>query len=418
MSRWKSGYDSHQPTHSAQRAITALESIPLEGMSESDLAEYSRLLKVLKVLLTRLAKLDPELMVLNSWEGFPSYLSQAQNEIVAFGQNRNIGHLHNANANVDHVLSALKPLDTGSVVEEFKSVADANAVFQQKIIGELERVKGRGEEISRQLDSQSAAIALGKARLDENNQIIQQQKARLDQSIAEFQKQFSDAQERRTNEFADVLRSIRDEFLVQAKQFETRFGEEAALRQDAYRSHFEALRRRGDDHLKFLQEREQEVNKIFGAIGATAFAGNFKTTADNEARAADNWRLIALLLMSAMIVVASVAFFYSMGHEVDWRAFLFRLGTAIVFAVPAVYAANESSKHRELERLNRKVHLELASIDAYLVLLPEDQRNKIKGDLTVRFFGAPVQIEKLDEVTQKDLFSVLAKALNNLTKGK
>lgn len=122
--------------------------------------------------------------------------------------------------------------------------------------------------------------------------------------------------------------------------------------------------------------------------------------------------------MTAMIGVGAFAFYYSIGHETDWRVFAFRLGTVIVLAVPAVYAANESSKHRERERLNRKIHLELASIDAYLVLLPENQRNQIKGGLTERFFGLPLVKEKAEEVTQKDLFSVLTTVLNNLTKGK
>jgi hypothetical protein len=62
--------------------------------------------------------------------------------------------------------------------------------------------------------------------------------------------------------------------------------------------------------------------------------------------------------------------------------------------------------------------LELASIDAYLVLLPEAERNKIKGNLAEKFFGVPVLKEKGDEVSQKDLFGVLTTVLNNLTKGK
>ncbi len=60
----------------------------------------------------------------------------------------------------------------------------------------------------------------------------------------------------------------------------------------------------------------------------------------------------------------------------------------------------------------------LASIDADFVLLPEDQRNKIKGNLAEKFFGVPVLKEKADEVSQKDLFGVISTVVNNLTKGK
>jgi rubrerythrin len=418
MSRWKTSYDSQQLIQCAQNALTALESIKVEGMSQPDLAEYSRLLKILKVLATRFSKLDPELLSLNAWSNFPSWLNEARNQIITFGQNRGVGHLQNANNNVDQIINVLKPLDTGSLVEEFKSVADANAIFQQKIVQELESVRARGEEIKKQLNSLSEAIAQGKTRLDENNQTIQQQKARLDQAITEFQKQFSDAQEKRTKDFADSIKKNSDEFTAQEKKHDTEFRDTSAQRKKEYEAFFEDARKQSNAHLDFLQKREAEVNKIFGAIGTTAFAGNFKTTADSEASAANLWRWIALCLMAAMIAVGGYAFYYSIGHETDWRVFAFRLGTVIVLAIPAVYAANESSKHRERERQNRKTHLELASLDAYLVLLPEAERNKIKGNLTDKFFGVPVLKEKADEVTQKDLFGVLTTVLNNLTKGK
>jgi len=45
--------------------------------------------------------------------------------------------------------------------------------------------------------------------------------------------------------------------------------------------------------------------------------------------------------MAAMIFVGGYAFYYSIGHETDWRVFLFRLGTVIVVAIPAIYIANE-----------------------------------------------------------------------------
>ncbi len=418
MSRWKTNFESQQVDQQVQNTLTQLEAIKIEGLSPQDLTEYSRLLKILKILGARFSKLDPELFSLNTWGNFANWLIDSRNQIQAFGQNRNIGHLQHANNAVDQIVNVLRPLDTGATAEEFNSIADANAIFQQKIVEELQRVKARADEIKAQLNSLSDAITQGKAHLDENNQVIQQQKTRLDQSIAEFQKQFSEAQEKRTKDFADSIKKNSDGFATQEKHFEAEFKETSVQRTKEYETFFESARKQGNAHLDFLQKREVEVNKIFGAIGTTAFAGNFKITADNEADSANLWRWIALGLMAAMIVVGGYAFYYSIGHETDWRVFAFRLGTVIVLAVPAIYAANESSKHRERERQNRKTHLELASLDAYLVLLPEAERNKIKGNLTDKFFGVPTLKEQTEEVSQKDLFGVITTVLNNLTKGK
>ncbi len=418
MSRWKTTFDNQNIVPQVQVCSTLLESISIADLSGDILNEYSRLLKILKILSVRLSKLDPDLFGLNSWGNFTSWLNECKSEITNFNNTRNIGYLQNANANIDQIIAVLRPLDAGLTVEEFKSIADANAIFQNKIVGELHRVQLRGKEVEAQFDSLSKAIAERNVRLDENNQIIQSQKNRLDQAIADFQKQFSDAQEKRTNDFADSLKDIHLSNSSKEREFETKFEETSAMRKKEYEAFFKYAKDQSDKHLTFLQKREEEVDKIFGAIGTTAFAGEFRNTADYEAQQANLWRWIALGLMGAMICVGAFAFVYSIGHETDWRVFGFRLGTVLILAFPAGYAANESTKHRDRERQNRKIHLELASLDAYLVLLPEADKVKIKGNLTERFFGVPVVADSNEKVTQKDMFGVLTSVLNNLTKGR
>src|SRR5438034_6924549 len=141
MSRWKINFESQQTNQFVEGCVAALEGATIEGMSPQDLPEYSRLLKVLKVLAARFSKLDPELFNFNTWANFSAWLNNAQNNINNFIRKPTVGHLQNANVALDNILDILRPLDTGPTVEEFKSIADANAVFQQKIIEELERVK-------------------------------------------------------------------------------------------------------------------------------------------------------------------------------------------------------------------------------------------------------------------------------------
>ena len=365
-----------------------------------------------------MASIDPELFRYNAWGSFTAWLDSAQTNIVQFNQNRNVGILQNVNNALDDILSVLGSGTSDCSVKDIKALSDANSQFTEKIIQELELVRKRSHDVKMQFDTLSSAVVEAKNRIVETDKIIQEQKTRLDQSIATFQKQFSEAQEKRTKDFADLIKKSSDEFTDHEKTHHAEFKESSVQRKKEYEILFDDARKQCNAHFEFLKKREAEVNEIFGAIGTTAFAGNFKSTADTEANAANLWRWIALSLMAAMIGVGGYAFYFSIGHETDWRVFAFRLGTVIVLAVPAVYAANESSKHRERERQNRKTHLELASLDAYLVQLPENERNKIKGNLTDRFFGVAAFKEKTDEVTQKDLFGVLTTVLNNLTKGK
>jgi hypothetical protein len=73
------------------------------------------------------------------------------------------------------------------------------------------------------------------------------------------------------------------------------------------------------------------------------------------------------------------------GFEVS--TFFAKWAISVPFAALAAYAGHESSKHREQARIYRKVELQLASLDAYLVTLPEEKQAEIRERLADRFFG-------------------------------
>lgn len=62
--------------------------------------------------------------------------------------------------------------------------------------------------------------------------------------------------------------------------------------------------------------------------------------------------------------------------------------------------------------------MELASIDAYLVQLPEAKRHELKEKLTEKFFGQPDSPERDEPVTRHQLFDLLSDVLKTLTKAK
>ena len=71
----------------------------------------------------------------------------------------------------------------------------------------------------------------------------------------------------------------------------------------------------------------------------------------------------------------------------DWTKSLVRILAAAALSYPATYAARESSKHRKLENLNRKAELELAAINPFIELLPEQKKQEIKEKLVEKYFG-------------------------------
>lgn len=419
MSRWNTHFQTHEALQKIQGALNDLQAANLESIAAPEREEYERAIKVLKLLEVRFATLDPELFSHNTWANFSSWLNNAKQYAATASQNINSGYLPHLNNMLDEILTVLRPIDIKFSENEVRALTEASAIYRQKIIEELEQVKKRADEIKTQYDLLSNEVSQGEIRLDKNDQVIESQKTRLDTSIAEFQQQFSTAQETRNQDYQKLAASIAEDANTQSKAFENTFKSTSDTQKAEWDSLVAKTKGHSDDHLAFLTKRKKEVDDIFGAIGSAALAGNFNEIANKERDAANSWRNIAFGFMVAMGAVAITAFIYTLiDRKVDWETFLFRLGTVLVVAVPAFYAANESSKHREREKLVRKNFLELSSIDAYLVHLPEKDRNEIKGKLSEKFFGVPEAHEKTEAVSKKDLFSLLEKVIKDFTKGR
>ena len=418
MSRWNDVFSAQQPVERVKEALRLLESAKADKLTGDDLPNYARLLKAVKIILACLQNLDPELYHQNAWANIGTWSTNLQNYANNFAQSPNPGALNSANTMADELLAYLRPNERQEADVLLASVSEAATLFQTKIAEELLQIRKSVADEKAAVSTITKLIDGEKARLDGLAALIEQQKGRLDQSIATYQQQFTTAETNRSNTFVSDSKKRADDFQQLLKTKE----DEAKKFQDAQKVHgekfFDELHRKSDQHLNRLKTREEEVDRIFGAIGSASFAGHFKNTADTERSTADWLRIVALCLMAAMIIVAGVAFYFSIMHDVSWHTFAFRLGTAIVIAIPAIYAAQESSKHRDRENGLRKTHLELASIDAYLVLLPEAQRNEIKAKLTEKFFGREEPKEKEEAVSKHALFDLLSSVVKNLTKAK
>lgn len=419
MSVWKKNYESLQAVSRISDALGLLDTIDTESLTESDLQNFARLQKALFVLKARMSALDPELFHQSGWGNLESWLKNLVTYVQEFAKTRNVSQLQNANNTLDEILAFLKPVDIPVSVEFAKALSEATTAFQQRLIDELEKLRGKSKDLEAQLTALNTAAQGTASELEALRNTIELQKGRLDQAIAEFQKQFSQAESGRATEFASANQRFQKEFESQTSQLKNDVEVAEEKRVAEWSTFMKGSKEASENFMSFFQQRQTEVNEIFGAIGSAALSGHFARTADHDGRAANVLRWAALGFMGLMIVVGGISFYQSLMYPVaDWRVFLFRLGTIFVIAIPAVYAAQESSKHRKREQQNRKLQVELASIDAYLVQLPESKRHELKEKLTEKFFGQPDYIDQEEPVTRHQLFDLLSEVLRTLTKAK
>ena len=350
MSTWKQNYESVQAPQRISEALALLDTAKTETLSPTDLVNFARLQKALRILNARMASLDPELFHANTWANVGSWLANVLTYVRDFAQSANLSQLQNANNTVDEVLNVLRPIDAAPPSEFIRALTDATSAFEQRLIDELESLRKKAQQSEAQLATLVAQSQAATADVESLRQTIEGQKARLDQSIAEFQKQFSQAEATRAAEFATASQRFLAEFSKQKSDLDALANDAAATRAAEWSVLKEGSEKASKEFMDFFAKRQAEVNEIFGAIGSASLSGHFARTADSDARSANLLRWIALALMAAMIIVGGVSFYQSFEHpDVDWKIFLFRLGTVFVIAIPAIYAAQESWKHRRRE---------------------------------------------------------------------
>ncbi len=419
MSLWKQNFEAQQASQRIQEALGLLDTTSFESLTPEVLANFARLQKVLRILRAKIDSIDPELFHANAWANIGPWLSNVLTYVGDFVKTMNVSQLQNANSTVDEILTALKPVDGIPQGELSKAIGDAAAAFERRLVDELEATKKKAQQAQAQVSTLVGTTQTAAAELELLRQTIEQQKARLDQAIADFQKQFSTAEASRTTEFSATAVRFQSEFSGLTKLQGEEWAAAVAAKEKEWKDLLEQTGTQLENQSKYFSGRRAEVDEIFGAIGSASLSGHFALTADADSRAANWLRTTALGLMCLMVAVAGFSFYQSLMHpEIDWKLFLFRLATVLVIAIPALYAAQESNKHRQHERHNRKMQVELASIDAYLVKLPPDQQVDLKAKLTEKFFGQPEFADRDEQITKHQLLELVSDALKGLTKSK
>lgn len=80
------------------------------------------------------------------------------------------------------------------------------------------------------------------------------------------------------------------------------------------------------------------------------------------------------------------------------------------------YALKESGKHRRVQWRNRRLALELASIDPYLALFDDTERNTVKKALVERWFAQPESPARDDDYSPSAAVRIIEQALELLGK--
>ncbi len=337
-------------------------------------------------------------------------VENALSQINTFIGNKNYGHITNAKNNLHSAITRVRNLPLPFSKNDFNFSKDISNF--EKIV--QEKYKGLGKE------NQNLKLSIEEL----NNEIIKNQseitriKTVLEQKEIELQNINSTFK----TDFANIKATANQNYESDRKSFRTEFD---ALKQ-TLNNEIEEIKAEIDTDtttlITGLNQKFNEAKKIVGVIGDVSVTGNYQQVANSNKITADILRIVAIILMLILSGLLIYTIWDISGDTYDWTKSLIRILAAAALSYPATYAARESSKHRRLEILNRKAELELAAINPFIELLPENKKQEIKEKLVEKYFGNHSSIidntdnQKDDEVSVSALDKILKTILSNIKK--
>src|ERR1041384_536566 len=122
MSSWKQSFENVQANGKLDGAIKLVESFKTDSLEPQNLANYARLLKVLKFLKARFTSLDPELFNLQFFSNIAGPLNNLQSYAQNLVQQNNVTFLQHANNASDQLLEYVRAADSAIAPDAVKAI--------------------------------------------------------------------------------------------------------------------------------------------------------------------------------------------------------------------------------------------------------------------------------------------------------
>ena len=334
------------------------------------------------------------------------------------------------------VLDAVHAFEAQTQQTKARAAEDAKAIlalkndcekFKLETYSRAEEATARKEQLDKEFKGLQEAIVGAQKTLAELAESVKSQKDAAATITAQFQQQFSEAQEKRLNDYNSHINKLGKDIetfkALASSDLET---QKKKLDKDIEEK-ITSLTSQVEDALQSMEEKNHKASKLLEAVGVKTHTYNYAAVSEKEGKTANNlrWGALAFMVIAITVLVApSVMEAFKTGTSLVWKdiwqSMLMRLPLSLVLFFPAVYLITESSKHRKVERENKRIELELAALTPYLELFADDKKQAIKAELVKNYFvghaqeGKEQEKEEVNSWVQELVPKVLGEVLNRI----
>ncbi len=355
-----------------------------EAKEKINLQKLSFYNTVLSFINQRLNLTIPDLVQLAEMDNVSKELNEAVSQINAFIGNNNEGHLNNAVNHFNAAISRIKNLPILPFENDF-DFSSKVANFEKIVTSKYKFLEKEKNELKTEVDRVKNNLTNRESEIQNLLSLIEGKEAEIENLNSSFQTNFDNIKLQHNEQFSTALKSYSADIEKSKEQFRKEIDElKNGIDTDT------------SDLVSKLETKHDEAKTLVNLIGNVGITGNYQNITNDHKRSADFWRWAAVIFMAIFTGLLVWTIIDLSSENFEWSKSIIRLVAAVALSYPATYAARESSKHRQLETINRNAELELASINPFIEGLSDDKKQIIKEKLVEKYFGNHNNIEASD----------------------
>jgi hypothetical protein len=374
----------------------------------------------------RLAGADPMIALPSPLEDIAGALSRGEQHLANFSSGQDAAGINSANDQIDAAIAATVHVPFLGTPDEFGALIESAVAFR----GDLEERLVRAAESEKETRAKSEEL---KATLAELAAGVQREKEQISAIVVDYQRQFSEAQDKRAQEFTATAQSGQQEFTRVTTEYQSQFSTGQDSRQKEFSEALKATERAFKDTVALYETRLSEQNtafttdraellktsgekndtlhreyaekavtmleqietdkarveKLVGVIGNLGVTSGYLRAANHARYSMWMWQTITVLAMIALSVMAyrTLHLLGEVSGSFNWGGFAGRVVFLASLGVIAAYAGTQADKLYAAEKRSRRLALELEAIGPYLAPLPVEDQNKFRIQIGERSFG-------------------------------
>ncbi len=381
--RWKTEFDNHHIHKTISTIQDVLDNIGKKDLDEDTQAEFDRIIYVFNLIKASINSSDSYLMPIAYLNTMHSALVHAnfQNQLNAYkNSNQGINYLRNANNHIsNYITQIISFTQIGDFSENYKPV---------------ENLQNESESAIKLLRKQKAEVEAQfkdlKNKLKEADDDIEATKKNNVEITSSYQKDFLESQTSRQNDYNNIKTKL-----------ENQSEEELRIAKNEIRDFYKSQKKKLTELMASSESKYNKILELYELSASDSVGGGYSQVSSNAESESKFWNKVFYGFVIATALWAGITYFYSLSLNnnigFDIREIIKAVPVTLILLYGAVYSSRQSKRLTDFSQKAKWLALELKALNPFLSELKEEDAQKLRYDLSSKFFGSNYELDKAED---------------------